>query len=367
MIHAHVVVVKNIKFVVVHRQMDTKVLKINSKYDFNSEEFIKLTSDVERGSLVAFPTETVYGLGANALLENAVNQIFAAKGRPSDNPLIIHISEFSEIYKYGNNISKVAEKLASVFWPGPLTMVVEKNSIIPDKTSGGLSTVGIRFPKNIVAQKLIKGVGFPIAAPSANLSGKPSTTSGKHVLDDLFGLVEYIIISDNSEIGLESTIIDVTKDIPELLRPGSITIDEIEEVIGKISVDKSIINSKEIMEKPKAPGMKYKHYSPMGNLFLFIGNNKISKIMDYGKRTKSKFGVICSDENMKFYEELKCPLLNFGSNENLEQVCKNIYSCLRECDDLGLEEIFCEGFSKEKLGLTIMNRLEKAAKLIINT
>lgn len=347
--------------------MKTRVLNIDEKYDFNSIKFKNMASHVRSGSLVAFPTETVYGLGANCLLEKAVSNIFTVKGRPSDNPLIIHISDRSDIYKYGKNISKKAEKLIEAFWPGPLTLVVEKNSIIPHKTSGGLDTVGIRFPRNIVARKLIEEVGVPIAAPSANLSGKPSTTSGQHVIDDLYGKVEYIITSENSDIGLESTIIDVTKDVPELLRPGNITITEIESIIGKINVDNSIVNAKDIKGSPKAPGMKYRHYSPSGDLYLFTGENIVPEILEKIKNTKKRFGIICSHENSYGFNSNEYPVLDFGSEKSLDEVSKNIYACLRKCDDLDLEEIFCQGFSKEGLGLTIMNRLEKASKSIIST
>lgn len=347
--------------------METKVINIGTNYNFKSKEFLDLAKDVRNGSLIAFPTETVYGLGANCTLENSIDNIFKVKGRPSDNPLIIHIANKSDIYKYGENISLKAELLINAFWPGPLTLVVNKKAVVPSKTSGGLMTVGIRFPSNIVARELIKEVGVPIAAPSANLSGKPSTTSGQHVIDDLYGMVEYIITSSNSEIGLESTIIDVTKEIPELLRPGNITIEKIEKIIGEIKIDSSIINSKERVDNPKAPGMKYKHYSPKGDLFLYIGNNKYEGILKDISKTNKKFGVICSKENYNLYSNNEYPVVEFGSQNNLEDVSKNIYACLRQCDDLELEEIYCEGFTKVDLGLTIMNRLEKASKFIICT
>jgi len=241
--------------------VETKILKIDeNNIDKN---LIKIAADeIKRGKVVVFPTETVYGLGANAKNVDAIKKIYEAKGRPSDNPLIVHIADPDDVNYVVEVVPKIAKKLIKAFWPGPLTIIMKKKDCIPNETTANLDTVGVRCPNNRVALEFIKACGVPVAAPSANISGKPSGTCGEHVLKDLNGKVDCIIISNDSEVGLESTVIDVTSYVPVILRPGVITKEQISEVIGDVILDKGISSSLKEGESPRAPGMKYKHYAP---------------------------------------------------------------------------------------------------------
>lgn len=323
----------------------------------------KAAEIIKRGGLVAFPTETVYGLGANGLDENAVPKIYEAKGRPSDNPLILHISKLDEIEDIVKEIPKSALILAEEFWPGPLTMVFKKSERIPYRTTGGLESVAIRMPSNKIARELIKAAGVPIAAPSANSSGRPSPTKAAHVIYDLDGKIDMVIDGGEVDIGIESTIVDVTGEVPVILRPGFITEKMLSEAIGRVEIDevvKSLNPDKDL--KPKAPGMKYRHYAPRGKMTIYKGshskvveriNEEISKLE--GKKT----GVLATDETKSYYRA--DIIISLGSREDGESIAHNLFDALRKFDDEDVEFIYSEGFDENKLGFAIMNRLHKSA------
>ena len=323
----------------------------------------KAAEIIKRGGLVAFPTETVYGLGANGLDENAVPKIYEAKGRPSDNPLILHISKLDEIEDIVKEIPKSALILAEEFWPGPLTMVFKKSERIPYRTTGGLESVAIRMPSNKIARELIKAAGVPIAAPSANSSGRPSPTKAAHVIYDLDGKIDMVIDGGEVDIGIESTIVDVTGEVPVILRPGFITEKMLSEAIGRVEIDevvKSLNPDKDL--KPKAPGMKYRHYAPRGKMTIYKGshskvveriNEEISKLE--GKKT----GVLATDETKSYYKA--DIIISLGSREDGESIAHNLFDALRKFDDEDVEFIYSEGFDENKLGFAIMNRLHKSA------
>ena len=328
------------------------------------KEGIKKAADIiKRGGLVAFPTETVYGLGANGLDENAVPKIYEAKGRPSDNPLILHISEFDEIKSIVEEIPKTAIILAEEFWPGPLTMVLKKSDIVPYRTTGGLESVAVRMPSNRIARELIKASGVPIAAPSANSSGRPSPTKASHVLYDLDGKIDLVIDGGAVDIGLESTIVDVTGDVPVILRPGFITEEMLSEAIGRVEIDevvKSLSPDKDL--KPKAPGMKYRHYAPKGRMTIYKG--KPEKVVErineeIAKSAGKKTAVLATDETKMYYKA--DVVISVGSREDGESIAHNLFGALRRFDDVGAEVIFSEGFDENRLGFAIMNRLHKSA------
>lgn len=303
---------------------------------------------IKEGKLVAFPTETVYGLGGNALNGKAVKDIYIAKGRPSDNPMIVHIADVETLYELSKNVSADMEILAGMFWPGPLTMVTEKAGKIPYVTTGGLDTVGIRFPSNPVAQGLIKAAGLPVAAPSANLSGKPSPTRKEHVIDDLDGRVDCILTGDDSEIGIESTVVDMTEEIPVILRPGIITAGDLSRALGKeVRTDKGLVSDDEI---PKAPGMKYRHYAPKAPMYIYQSGDsekitaKIEAEKDRLKRQGKRVGVI-----------------TFGADEYMK-AAHDLFAGLREMDALGVDIILAGVYSWEnEIGFAVMNRMLKSA------
>ncbi len=318
---------------------------------------------ISQGALVAFPTETVYGLGADALNAGASEKIYAAKGRPSDNPLIVHIAEFSALDKIVTVIPKQARALSEAFWPGPLTLVLPKNENVPDETTGGLDTVAIRMPNHPVALALIKESGGYIAAPSANTSGRPSPTLAEHVFADLNGKIPLILDGGPVGIGIESTILDLTEEVPMILRPGFITKEMIEKVIGEVKVDPGIIDSDSSV-KPKAPGMKYKHYAPQADLVLISGEAKMvverictltTENIAQGKRV----GIICTDETYACYHQ--GTVVSIGSRKDENAIARHLYKILREFDDMDVEIIYSESFSTPRIGQAIMNRLLKAA------
>ena len=327
----------------------------------SNEEFSSQAKDILlKGGLVAFPTETVYGLGADATNEKACEKIYIAKGRPSDNPLIVHIGDIDQLEQLVKDISDDARKLIDKFWPGPLTIIFNKSEIVPKRISGGLDTVAVRMPSNNVALKLLKDTKIPIAAPSANISGKPSPTSAEHVLNDLDGKIDMVIDGGNVDIGIESTIIDMTEKYPKILRPGHITAKMLEETLGyKVDYDDS---SK---DKPKAPGMKYKHYSPKGNLILLDGAFKeIVKYINMDLQTgiRENIAIITTDEYKDKLSDifLGVSIFSYGNGE-IEQASKNLYKILRECDDEDIKVIYSVVFPKKGRGYSLMNRLEKAA------
>lgn len=317
---------------------------------------------IKDGGLVVFPTETVYGLGANALDSEAVKKIFIAKGRHQDNPLIIHIADKDDLYKYGKNVSKIAKDLADKFWPGPMTLIVEKNNLIPDVTSANLSTIGIRMPSDEVAREFIKKSNVAIAAPSANISGRPSPTDVKRCIEDLDGRVDYILGCNESEVGVESTIVDVSVYPPCVLRPGGITLEMLKEVCQDIYMDKGIIG-KDANIKPKAPGMKYTHYSPKARVRVVDGNldkcvEKINEMVHNYIEKGLRVGVMATDETRNEYKEGL--VLSLGTRNDVSTIAKSLFSTLREFDDKHVDIIISEAFMEEGLGVAIMNRLKKA-------
>ena len=302
---------------------------------------------IRAGELVAFPTETVYGLGADALHPEASKKIYAAKGRPSDNPLIVHISKFEDLVSIAREVPPQAKKLADAFWPGPLTMIVWKNDRVPYETTGGMDTVAIRMPKHPVALRLIEGSGCLIAAPSANTSGKPSPTEASHVALDMDGRIPMILDGGPVGIGIESTIVDLSESTPMILRPGYITQEMLQEVLGeKVCMDPGIIAS-DSTRKPKAPGMKYKHYAPKAEL--------VREKQQLGQ----KVGVIATDETFLRYEADH--VVSIGAREDEDAIARHLYKILREFDDWNVDAIYSESFATPRIGQAIMNRLLKAA------
>lgn len=343
--------------------METKIRQI--KKEETDDEIIKEAGRVIKdGGLVAFPTETVYGLGANALDEQAAFKIYKAKGRPSDNPLIVHICEMSALEKIVKDIPDAGKKLAEKFWPGPLTLIFEKKDIVPFGTTGGLNTVAVRMPDNEIALKLIRASGGYIAAPSANTSGRPSPTRAKHVADDLNGKIDMIIDGGMVGIGIESTIVDVTGKVPTILRPGYINERMLREAVGEVDIDQTILKGSETKQKPKAPGMKYKHYAPKGDLTVIEGSshNVIKTINELAKEKEEigcTVGIICTDETINDYDF--GIIKSIGHRDDEVSISHNLYDLLREFDDLNAEYIFSESFESENMGMAIMNRLLKAA------
>jgi len=332
----------------------------------NTEEDIKTAAELlKNGGVVGIPTETVYGLAADALNPEAVKKIFKAKGRPGDNPLIVHICDFSDIERL-NLVTKIpdtAKKLADAFWPGPLTMIMKKSDVIPNEVSAGLDTVAIRFPSHKTAQAIIRESGTVLAAPSANISGSPSPTTAQHVAEDLTGRVDMIVDGGAVEIGVESTILDMTVEPPMILRPGAITKEMFEEVIGEVTIDRTLIrpDSKQV---PKAPGMKYRHYAPKADLTIIEGplekvTAEINKRAKEKSRAGYKVGIIGTEETVAEYKagDVKC----IGTRADESTIAANLFGILREFDDDQVDYIYSESFDTAGIGSAIMNRLLKAA------
>ena len=357
------------------------------------------------GGLVAFPTETVYGLGGNGLDKEAAKKIYAAKGRPSDNPLILHVSSIEEVYPLVKALPEKAKKLMEAFWPGPLTLVLPKSDIVPKESTGGLETVALRSPENALTLDLIRACGFPIAGPSANLSGRPSPTEASHVFEDLGGRIEGILEDGAVGIGVESTIVDLSENCPTLLRPGAITIEDLEEVLGeKVAIDPTLLG-KSMAEgfTPKAPGMKYRHYAPKAEMILFkkkeeeendlkAGQEDIAKsilsyggeelsdcpeqevkksvakaILSYGEKELSvspekRIWILCGEDTASLYEgDGRFTVQILGRREEPLSMTHNLFRLLRKADEEGTELILGECYSEEGVGFALMNRLKKAA------
>ena len=318
-----------------------------------TEDIKEAAEIIASGGLVAFPTETVYGLGADALNADAVGRVYAAKGRPSDNPMIVHISSRDDILRLTERISPDMEKLIDAFWPGPMTMIVKRLPVIPDTTTGGLDTVGLRMPSEETARKLIELSGCPIAAPSANLSGKPSPTTAQHVIDDLDGRVDGIICGKNCRVGIESTVIDLTEETPMILRPGIITKADIEKVLGKeILLDPTLNKRPDLFNngdfRPKAPGMKYKHYAPKAEMIIFEGSNEsVNKAIEEERLKREADGQ-------------KVCVINFDDSAR-ETAAKNYFAMLREADKEGCDVILGRALTEEGVGFSVMNRMLKSA------
>ncbi len=341
--------------------METRILHINNDNDL--EAMTTAAEALRLGKLVAFPTETVYGIGANALDVSVVKRIYEAKGRPSDNPLIVHIGDAKDVGKYVESIPDVAYKLMDAFWPGPLTMIFNKNEHIPDEITGGLSTVALRVPLHPVARKIIQLSKLPIAAPSANISGKPSPTIAAHVIEDLSGRVDMIVDGGDANIGLESTVIDLTSEKAMILRPGGITQMMINEVIGEVILDKNMLGVKGD-ETPRSPGMKYRHYAPQGKLTIYNGDSQkvidtINRCVAFDEENGLKVGVIATDEHKEAYVCVN--VVTIGSEHKPDEIAANLFKVLRTMDDLGVQRIYTKAFHEKEIGVATMNRLLKAA------
>ncbi len=343
--------------------MDTIVRKVDiNSIDRNVME--EASEILKKGGMVAFPTETVYGLGADALDEEASAKIYRAKGRPSDNPLIVHIADMNQIDRLVKKIPDKAKKLMERFWPGPITVILEKSDLVPKGTTGGLDTVAIRMPSHPIALELIRTSGIPIAAPSANVSGRPSPTQSSHVEEDLGGKVDMIIDGGPVGIGIESTIVDCTSETPVILRPGYVTKEMLEETIGDVDTDRALTEPMSEGVVPKAPGMKYKHYAPKADLTMYRGDvqSVILKINEMAKTDTDagrKVGIIASDETLDGYRQ--GTVISIGTRTDEDTIAHNLYRVLREFDSLGVDVIYGETFEDNRLGQAIMNRLLKAA------
>lgn len=379
--------------------METKRVIIKDREHIKDEDLREAARILREGGLVAFPTETVYGLGGNALDAEAAGKIYAAKGRPSDNPLIAHISCAKELEPLVKEVPEAGRKLMEAFWPGPLTMIFPKSAKVPYGTTGGLDTVAVRMPDDPVANRLIALAGVPVAAPSANTSGRPSPTTADHVWQDMNGRIDMLIDGGPVGIGVESTIVDVSSAIPAVLRPGAITMEMLEAVLGEVAVDPAILGPMSADVRPKAPGMKYKHYAPKAELtlvepeavrmqaeetgakpeksgdqadwagtqtFAAMNNDQIwrmvAKVKELAQEKLAqgyRVGIICTDESREDYPD--GIVRSIGARESQASVAHNLYALLREFDDLKVDFIFSESFNQDHLGQAIMNRLSKAA------
>lgn len=348
--------------------METRIIEIpKDTRELSSEEEAALKEAgavLQAGGLVAFPTETVYGLGGDALNPASSRKIYAAKGRPSDNPLIVHISRFEDLYALVKRVPEEAQKLAEAFWPGPLTMIFEKTDKVPYETSGGLETVAVRMPSNPIAQKLIAYAGGYVAAPSANTSGKPSPTVARYVIEDMAGKIDMIVDGGAGEIGLESTIVDLTVSPPQILRPGYITSEMMELVLqASVETDATILDNSG-NQAPRAPGMKYRHYAPKGEMIVVEGEPEavveyINRQAGLDREAGEKVGVLATAEQLGAYRAdlVKC----LGERKDSGSIARNLYTALREFDEENVTKIYSESFSIEGFGQAIMNRLLKAA------
>ncbi len=315
------------------------------------------------GDVVGFPTETVYGLGANALDPAAVLRIFEAKGRPADNPLIVHITDYDQLSQViDGDMPETAKKLAAAYWPGPLTMLMKKAPFLPDCVTAGLPTVGVRMPSHPVARALIEAAQRPIAAPSANRSGRPSPTTAQHVFEDMDGRIPMILDGGSSQVGLESTVLDVTCEIPRILRPGGVTADQIAAIAGAVEVDGAVMRPLAEGEKPRSPGMKYRHYAPNGELLIVRGEEKrvaeeICAMYDAAKADGHSAVILALEGHISLYENRR--VLSLGKDES--EMAANLFAVLRTADEIGADALFSEAIPAEGLGLAVMNRLGRAA------
>ena len=334
--------------------METRILG-------TSEEDIERAAEIIRqGGLVAFPTETVYGLGADALNPEAVGKVYAAKGRPSDNPMIVHISSKDDLSRLTFEITEDMKKLADVFWPGPLTMVVPARPVVPKVTTGGLDTVAVRMPSDLTAASLITASGVPIAAPSANLSGKPSPTTARHVIDDLDGRIDAIIEGGDCQVGIESTVVDMTGSVPAVLRPGIITQEQLSSALGKtVELDPVLLTKPEIKRgeglletdgdfKPKSPGMKYKHYAPKAEMIIYKGD-------------REKAALAMAEEKLRRVECGQKVEIIIYDDEEPEKAAREFFAKLRACDKAGVDVILAAALKEDGVGFAVMNRMFKSA------
>lgn len=342
--------------------METKVFVARDNY-IKDEELKEASAVIRSGGLVAFPTETVYGLGGDATNPEASRKIYAAKGRPSDNPLIVHIADFSQLRNIVAEVPQEAEKLAEAFWPGPLTMILRKNDVIPYETTGGLDTVAIRMPSHPVARAFLQDSGCMIAAPSANTSGRPSPTTAQHVWEDLHGKIEILLDGGPVGIGIESTIVDLSEERPMILRPGFITQEMLSAVLGDVGMDPGLA-SENSKQPPKAPGMRYRHYAPKADLTLVEGTmeeviSKINALTREAQAMGKSVGVLATEENKDRY--VADHVIVIGQRQDEAEIARHLFDVLRQFDDLQVDLIYSESFVAAGVGQAIMNRLLKAA------
>lgn len=342
--------------------MKTEILKIDRK-NINKAYIKKAADLIKEGALVAFPTETVYGLGADGLNNEACKKIFKAKGRPADNPLILHISHISMLDNLVEEISESHRKLFDL-WPGPMTLIFKKSRLIPEAVTAGGDTVAIRFPSDEIARALISEANTPIAAPSANISGRPSPTKANDVYQDMDGIIPLIIDGGESNIGIESTVIDLSGEKPTILRPGYYTYEFLKEILPDMRLDDSLVDSTKI---PKSPGQKYKHYAPKAKLRVFIGENAPDYLLDLAEEYKSqgkKVGILAFEEDKDKFSSY--PYISLGSRIDLSTMSHVLFSSLRQMDRLEVDIILAEGVRENHLGKSIMNRMKKAAANDVN-
>lgn len=342
----------------------TLVLKVDSQEP--EIRTIQIAADfIKKGGLVAFPTETVYGLGADALNPRAVLALFEAKKRPLDNPPIVHVGDVKDVYRLVKRLPSKAEALMKSFWPGPLTFIFQRSEIVPDVTVAGLDTIAIRMPKHNVALALIRESGCAISAPSANLAGKPSPTTAKHVLEDLDGRIDAVLDAGSTQIGVESTVLDMTVDPPQVLRPGGAPYEALKEVLREVELNPVAISEKALpVEKARSPGVKHRHYAPNAEMIVVEGEvdaivKKISELACFYVQSSKKVGVLATDETMQRYEVGVVESL--GSRSDLSTIAKNLFKLLRRFDLERVDVIIAEGLPTEGLGLAVMNRLRKAS------
>ena len=343
--------------------MKTIVVTLDKEHP-DGEAILRAGEIIKAGGLVAFPTETVYGLGGDALNPESSRKIYAAKGRPSDNPLIVHICRWEDIYKIADPVPEIAQRLAARFWPGPLTMILNKTALVPKETTGGLDTVAVRFPSDSIAQRFICAAGGFVAAPSANTSGRPSPTLAQYVKEDMDGRIEMIL--DGGEevgIGLESTIVDFTEDVPVVLRPGYISLEMLKDTLGDVRMDRGLLITDSSVH-PKAPGMKYRHYAPKADLSIVEGPQDeviacINRLTHEAVENGLKAGIIATDETKDQYSDGL--VLSIGSREEEETIAHHLYEVLRDFDEAQVNVIYSEAFYTPRMGQAIMNRLLKAA------
>lgn len=336
--------------------LKTEILRVED-VEKDGEKIKKAAAILANGGLVVFPTETVYGLGANALDQNAVPNIFAAKGRPSDNPLIVHIAKLDTLYDLVLEVPRKALQLAEAFWPGALTIILKKKDIVPKVTSGGLDTVAVRMPSNAIAKQLILQAGVPVAAPSANLSGKPSPTLAKHCIEDLTGKVDAIIDGGECRYGVESTVISLAGETPVLLRPGAVTLEQMQQVIGKIQVHPGVIAYVDNGEKAISPGMKYRHYAPKAKVVIVDADLKQFVAFVNASKEEGVF-ALCFTEEANL---LKKPFISYGKSDDQLAHAKKLFGALREFDERGAKIVYAHCPSEGGVGLAVYNRLLRAA------
>ena len=324
------------------------------------ENIIKTAEILKKGGLAAIPTETVYGLAADALNGEAVAKIFAAKGRPMDNPLIVHVAEFEDIERFAlvREIPEAAKKLAKVFWPGPLTIIMKKGGVIPDEVSAGLDTVAIRLPSHPSARAIIKAAETPLAAPSANLSGSPSPTTAQHVMNDMDGKIDAVFDGGACGVGVESTVITLAQGTPRLLRPGKVTLEELREVLGEVELDSAVLNKLKDGQKAASPGMKYKHYAPKANVILLKCTD--DEFIDYVNRCGGNgVAALCCDEDV---EKLSVKYISLGKRNDYEAHAQRLFDSLRRIDGYGnIVTVYTRLPSTDGVGLAVYNRLIRAA------